>query len=146
MADNCTDELSFVILPLSGNLLIRKSVWGIPPKTVNTDSVKADMLELDAAIKRRFGNETLQNRRQGSPELEELPDPPENFLEEEDHELAEPLETPEADSYTPKSLDEYLGATLLMPHGDGMQRARVLRRQQDPLGKPVGKRPFKLGQ
>ena len=26
-----------------------------------------------------------------------------------------------------------------MPHGDGIQRARVLRQQQDPLGKPVGK-------
>ena len=61
VADNCTDELVFVILALSGNLLIWKSIWGVPPKTVNTDSVKADMLELDADIKHRFGDKTLQN-------------------------------------------------------------------------------------
>ena len=140
VADNCTDELAFVILPLSGNLLIRKSVWGIPPETLTTDSVKADMLELDAAIAKRFGDQTLHGRRRDSPDLEELPDPPPDFLEEEDTELAEPLENQDADSYTPESLDEYLGATLLLPHGDGVQRARVLRRQQDPLGKPVGKR------
>ena len=72
--------------------------------------------------------------------MDELPDPPTDFLDEEDHEMAEPLANPEADSYTPESLDKYLGATLLLPHGDGMQRARVLRQQQDPLGKPVGKR------
>ena len=28
VADNCADKLAFVILPLSSNLLIRKSVWG----------------------------------------------------------------------------------------------------------------------
>ena len=31
VADNCTDKLAFVILPLSRKLLIRKSVWGVPP-------------------------------------------------------------------------------------------------------------------
>ena len=72
--------------------------------------------------------------------MDELPDPPTDFLDEEDHEMAEPLANPEADSYTPESLDKYLGATLLLPHGDGMQRACALRQQQDPLGKPVGKR------
>ena len=42
VANNCTDELTFVILPLSSNLLIQKSLWGVPPKMVNTDSVKAN--------------------------------------------------------------------------------------------------------
>ena len=139
VADNCTNKLAFVILPLSGKLLICKSVWGVPPETVNTDSVKADMLELDAAIKCYFGDQTLENKRKRSLNLKELAEPSIDFLEEDDHKLAEPLNTPEADSYTPELLDKYLGATLLMPHGDGMQRARVLRRQQDPLGKPVRK-------
>ena len=80
IADNCTNKLAFIIVPLSGNLVTRKSIWGIPPKTVNTDSTKANMLELDAAIKQHFGDNTLKNWWGSSPDLEELPKLPLDFL------------------------------------------------------------------
>ena len=91
------------------------------------ETVMANMLELDAAIQRRSGDQTLENKRKRSLNLKELAEPSIDFLEEDDQELAEPLNNHKADSYTPELLDKYLGATLLMPQGDGMQRARVLR-------------------
>ena len=59
IADNCTGELTFIILPMFGNIVISKSVWGVPPKTSDTDAVKADILELDSAIHHCFGNHIL---------------------------------------------------------------------------------------
>ena len=40
--------------------------------------------------------------------------------------MADPLDVQNADAYTPEAMDEYLGATLLLPHRDGMQRAHVV--------------------
>ena len=59
VADNCTDPMAYVILPKSGNLLIRKSVWGIPPEELHTDPVQAELLDLDSSISKRFRDMTL---------------------------------------------------------------------------------------
>ena len=112
VADNCTDELAFIILPLSGNLIIRKSVWGIPPETLSTDAGKADILELDGAIACRFGDATLKKRPR-----EDFQDPPTDFFnDEKETDMPNPLDVQDADVYTPEAMDKYLSATLLLPH------------------------------
>ena len=35
--------------------------------------------------------------------------------------------------------DEYLNAEVMLPHGEGMQAARVVRRMKDDLGTVIGK-------
>jgi hypothetical protein len=42
-------------------------------------------------------------------------------------------------SYTQDTMDQYLGAQINMPVGDGHMRAKVKRRKKDEEGKPIGK-------
>ena len=145
VADNCMDELAYVFLPKSGKLVTQKSVWVVPPDALGSDSVKAEMLELDAAIERCFGDATLKNYDPKTMSgLEELTEPPPDLFEGDEDDpitFSEPDEkNVDADEYTPESMDEYLSAELLMPHGDGMQCARVIQCHCDDDGKPLGLR------
>ena len=145
VADNCEDKLAYVILTKNGDLMVRKSVWGIPPEEMSAMSTQADILEMDRNIEARFGDSTLDTKKvpkSDLDDLEELEEPPVDLFEEDPDpiEFADPLDMPEADGHTPEAMDEHLTATLLLPHGEGMQRARVLRRYRNDEGIPVGKR------
>lgn len=58
------------------------------------------------------------------------------FIEEEN----QLYESPEMDSFTPESYDEYLSAQVILPCGDTMQHGEVVRCRQDHGGRPIGKR------
>ena len=126
-------------------------MWSIDPHKLHTDEVQADILELDLAIARRFGDETLNLDSTGKvrakdletvPTIDSLPPiPPGLFDGDEDDpiEFAEPdPKLQDADMYTPDAMEQYLNAELLLPHGDSMQRARVLRRHRDEDGYLTG--------
>jgi len=153
VADNCTDELAWVVLPRSGGPITRKSVWAIPPHKLKTDAVVADMLALDMAISDRFGDGTLNLNAQGTvraneeslesvPDMDDLPPIPVDLFEGDEDDpivFAQPdPEAVDADQFTPDEMDKYLHTELLLPHGDGMQRARVVRRQRDDDGNLMG--------
>ena len=151
VADNCTDELAYIVLPRTGRIVVRKSVWAVEPHKVNDVAVQADLLELDTSINERYGDETLNLDRTGAvragnlhSEPDTLPDPPPDLFDDEDEPIITPEEPDagpkEADLFTPEAMDEYLSTELLLPHGDSMQRARVVRRKRDESGLPVGQR------
>ena len=154
VADNCTDELSYMVLPKSGRPMVRKSVWAIPPDQYNTDAMQADMIELDKSINDMFGDQTLNLNAAGSvqntelqdvPSIEDFPPPPPDLFEGDERDILETVEDEdskptEADLFTPEAMDEYLSAELLMPHGEGMKRARVVSRHKDEDGNPIGRR------
>jgi hypothetical protein len=48
--------------------------------------------------------------------------------------------TPEADSFTPESYDEYLLAQVSLPVGGEFKRGEVIRRKRDHNGRPIGVR------
>lgn len=52
------------------------------------------------------------------------------FIEEEN----QLYESPEMDSFTPESYDEYLSAQVILPCGDTMQHGEVVRCRQDHGG------------
>jgi hypothetical protein len=62
--------------------------------------------------------------------------PMEIFPEIED-DLAE-YDTSEADSFTPKSYDEYLLAQMVLPVGGELRKGQVTQRLQDHNGNPIG--------
>jgi hypothetical protein len=151
VADNCTDELAYYILPKSCIPIVRKSVWAVPPEMLKTDAVQADILELDSSIRNKLGPREVLSSGDGDDEegkrttiYDYFPEaPPELFEGDEDDpiDFVDPdQELKEADEYTPEEMDEYLSAELLMPHGDSMQHARVMRRVKDDDGIPLGKR------
>ena len=153
VADNCTDELAYVILPKTGRIQIRKSVWAVEPDEFNVLETQADILEYDKVIQERFGDKTLKSSNTGSatnssmpiePTVDELPPPPPELFEGDEDDNVEPFQPNEhskdADGFTPEAMDEYLTAELLLPHGDTMQRARVVTRHKDEAGLPIGRR------
>ena len=152
VADNATDHLAYVILAKSGHIVVRKSVWAIESNGFNDLEVQAELLEFDHLINQRYGDQTLNLTRDGRvrakdlPEtltIDELEDPPPDIFEGDEADPIEPFEpnehSQEADDFTPEAMDEYLSAELLLPHGDQMQRARVIKRQRDEAGLPVGR-------
>ena len=73
VADNCTNELAYVILSKTGQIQIQKSFWAIEPHKMNYLAVQADLLELNTAINNRFGNKTLKPNRKGEVRATDLP-------------------------------------------------------------------------
>jgi hypothetical protein len=51
---------------------------------------------------------------------------------------AEVYTTPEADTFTPESFDEYLSAQVALPVGGEARRGQVVRWKRDHNGRPVG--------
>ena len=50
-----------------------------------------------------------------------------------------PPPVPEANKVTPKALDNYVGARVMLPRGDGFDPGRVKSRKQDADGNVAGK-------
>ena len=73
VADNCTDELAYVILPKTGRILIWKSVWAIELHKMNDLAVQADLFELNTAIDNMFGDKTLKLNCKGEVRATDLP-------------------------------------------------------------------------
>ena len=150
VADNCTDELAFVVISATGIPMTRKSVWSIKPELKNTDAVQADITELNLALDDRFGDKTLDLNASGRvradnledlPQIgEALPPPPPNLWEDDELiQFEEPdKELKDAEAYTPDEMDKYLNTELLLPHGEHMQRARVVSRRKDNEGNLIG--------
>ena len=150
VADNCSDELAYVVITSSGIPMTRKSVWAIPPEQLKTDRVQADILELNQALDDRFGDKTLQLSSRGKvnatdletiPGIDEFlpPPPPDLWVDDEAISFVNPdPHLQDADGTTTEDTDKYLNAELLLPHGESMQRARVVRRKVGDDGTPVG--------
>ena len=123
VAENSTDELAYVILPKSGIPLTRKSVWAIPPETLKTNSVVADVLELDTAINGKLASKDKGAVRAGIEEYEYFPEAPSDIFDGDESdpiEFTDHSDLKDADDYTPAEMDEFLSAELLLPHGDKM--------------------------
>ena len=134
IAESCTDDMAFSILTKSGNVIIRKSIWGLTNEELRDPTITRRLKELDDSINHRIGDDTVDTAP---------PDPDDVLHPGED----EGLELPpnqggslELHDVTPEELDEYLSKELLIPRGGDMVRARVLKRTRDGDGIPIGRR------
>ena len=146
LATDCTDDMAYYIVPESGIPIVRKNVWSIPDDDLKTPAIADKILAYDVAIAQKLKWESKAKKRKAGADApeEHFPDPPE-FLFEDDHE--DPVEPAfpegtarEADDYTPKELDEYLTADVMLPHGGESARAKIIGRTKDPHGNPIGLR------
>ena len=60
--------------------------------------------------------------------------------EEGEFEPEEPTEIPEADAYTHDAFDEYIGAQMMIPKGEGRVQGTIRKRARTDDGNPVGRR------
>jgi hypothetical protein len=104
--------------------------------------MQANLKALDDAIAKRLGDE-LNDSQLDDDMLDNLPSVPLDLFEDDD-EAIDPVDPdvsrPEADDFTRETLDEYLTAKVLLPHGGDLQKATVRTRVKDRDGLPTGRR------
>jgi len=136
LAENSTDDMAFVILPETGIPITRKDVWAIPDDDMKTEPIMSRMKQYDDKIRARLSDKKDSDAN--------FPPPPlllfEDDTPEDDLRVNLDDDYPEADEFTPESMDEYLTAQVLLPHGGETARATVKARSRDMQGNPVGKR------
>lgn len=136
LADNCTDDMAYVVVTETGIPIVRKDIWAISEDDQKDPIIMKRIKEVDEAIRTKLAG-TLGNK-------DGLSDPPPSLFDDEPEEeisLIEPeRQAVEADDYTPEELDEYLTTEVVLPHGGESARATVIGRVKDKDGRPVGQR------
>lgn len=138
--EGAEDELAFQILTDTGHVVTRKSVWAVSDDDRKTPQVMALIQNLAMKVNERLGDDQGDN----DPDLSDVfPIPPGDFFDED--ELVDPIEpdaraVPEQDDFTPEAYDEYLAATIALPHGGEPSKATVISRRHGADGNPIGRR------
>jgi hypothetical protein len=127
------------VLPASCRPIARSSVTPLTEDERQNPDIQERLQELDEAITARIGDKTT--RATNNKDLETLfPTVPDDIYADDDDSEPNPDDMPEADDFTPESLDEYLTAEVLLPLGGDVTKARVIGRKRDADGNPVGRR------
>ena len=135
VAHRVGSDMCFWVLKENGNVLARTTVQHIPELDLRKDEIKQRLIEYDEAVTLRLDdtNFIIQN-----PEGFALDDIDNDEAAEELAPRQASFTTPEQDDYTPEAYDQYLGAELLLPHGDTMVTGRVVKRAKGEDGNPIG--------
>jgi hypothetical protein len=114
VSENCIDEMASVILTGKGQVIIRKSIWGLSANDLIDECINSKINTSIASV---------------------ISMPPKYLFNSEDDELIEPLDEGLASlglqDTTPAELDEYLMAQLLIPVGGERVPAKVLKQKLD---------------
>jgi hypothetical protein len=146
VASDVGQAMTFWILPESCIPIARSSVACVFPEVAATDEFKADLAEVDLAIKTKIGNsKTVEENQVIEGQLANLVSGPtddvfKGYANKDFHPLEEAAEKAEANNYMPETLDKYLTAEVLLPTGGELLRGVVKARKHDADGNPVGTR------
>ena len=145
VAHRIGSDLCYWVIDDKGNILARTTVQHVTDLDRKKPETAVRIKAFDDALTLKLGDET-----------HELPDvvPGSSFfledLEFDESGIAKPEEpeTPayadgeegavEQDDFTPDAMDNYLNSELLLPDGDNMIRARVVKRAKGEDGNPIG--------
>jgi len=133
VAHRIGSDMCYWVLTKTGTVLAHTTVQRVTTDNTNTASVKDKMNSFTEAIKIRLDDHDhiLSTPSDGL------------ILDDEDDDTNDKPEEetkPEQDNYTEEAYDTYLGAELLIPHGDAYVLGRVIKRLRDQDGNPVGTR------
>ena len=135
VAHRIGSALCYWVLKENGHVLARTTVQHVTDDDLRTDSIRQRITEYDERINERLND---QNFIDETPDGDMLKN--DIFLEDEDP-VRQEDEGPgvELDGHDADSLDQYIGAELLLPKGDKFVRGRVTKRLRGPDGEPIGK-------
>ena len=138
--DNC-----HWILPISCRPIARSTVFLIgdesPERAQHTIEAKQ---HFDEKVQDRIGDSKRQSEVEEDfdglfPSIEEVQEAERDA--DDDIEPLEPESTKsDADDFTPESMDEYISASVLLPRGEDVVRAKVVGRTHGRDGNPLGVR------
>jgi hypothetical protein len=126
VAEQCTDQLAYLVITNKSQILVRKSVWAVSDAELKQAYVKSMLEKLDTSINKDNNtdeNDILYPAREPNVEPNEKEGP-----------------AIEMHGTTPEELDEYLTKEVLLPRGGELVTARVLKRTRDGDGIPTGSR------
>jgi hypothetical protein len=127
----------YYILASTGKVYVTNTAMKIPAVDTFLHDIKRKMDRLDKYIEKKIGDgiEKSEEKFSGYPDSGDLFD-----ADEPDIPLEPEALMPEVTDVTAEEYDEYIGAEVLMPSGDGTMVTVVQRRTLNDDGKPVGLR------
>ena len=133
VAHRVGSDMCYWILKPNGHVLARTTVQHVPDLDLKKDEVKEKLQDFDNAVAVRLNDHSFLLPNVGGMYLDDIDD---DDYEGERDKIS--YDAPEQDDYTPEAYDQYLGAELLLPHGDEMVTGRVVKRARGQDGNPIG--------
>jgi hypothetical protein len=134
IAESCVDEMAYYVLTHKGNVVTRKSVWGLTADELRDPVIGKNIASFDISVRILLEPKPVKT--------DDLP--PNDVLHPGDDETLQVTVDdnghPEFHSVTPEELDEYIHTQLILPRGGDMVSARVLKRARDGDNVPIGRR------
>lgn len=121
------------ILPSSARPIVRSTVQALSTDELSLPEIKIRIQDLDYAIRDKIATSD-----------DNFPDPPTELQDEDDtlNDLYDPMEPdaerPEAGDYTPKALDNLIGAEVILPQGNVLVPSVVIGQKCNLSGNPIG--------
>ena len=130
------------VLPISCRPIARSTVFLIGDEIERTPHMTEAKLQFDDEVQSKIGDKRRQSEVDEDfeglfPSLEEIREA-EQDADDDIGPLGSDLR--EADEFTPEAMDEYIAASVLLPRGEDVVRAKVVGRKHGRDGNPVGVR------
>jgi hypothetical protein len=125
--------MCYWVINEKGNVLARTTVQHVPELDLRTDQMKEKAETFERTLNARLNdaNFIVENAEA------------EGFYMDDivfDDDVMEETNAIEQDNYTDDAYDQYVGAELLLPHGDDMVHGKVIKRACGEDGNPIRKR------
>ena len=137
VAHRVGSDMCYWILKSNGNVLARTTVQHIPELELRKDDIREKLQRYDDEVEGRLRDTNFLLPNVEGMYLEDIESDDDDLVAGSGDENS-PYTTPEQDDYTPDTYDQYLGAELLLPHGDNMVAGRVTKRARGQDGNPIG--------
>jgi len=133
VAHRVVSDLCYWILTEKAKVIARTTVQRVISNDLQTAEVQQAMKAFGESVTQRLNEDShVIQPLAGGLVLDDKDGDPVDESEEQPQ--------PHQDDFTPESYDAYLGAELLVPHGDTFLRGRVIKRSHDEDGNPIGVR------
>jgi hypothetical protein len=125
--------MCYWVINEKGSILARTTVQHVPELDLLTDKIKDKVEIFEKTLKERLDdtNFIVENAEAQGFYMDDIV--------YDDDEMEE-TNAVEQDDYTDDAYDQYVGAELLLPHGDQMVHGKVIKRARGEDGNPIGKR------
>jgi hypothetical protein len=129
-------DMCYWVINENGNVLARTTVQHVPDIDLMTDMIRNKAEAFQNALVTRLddANFMADNAEAEGFYMEDI-----IYDDIDDEEMVEQYAI-EQDDYTDDAYDQYVGAELMVPHGDEMVPEKVIKRARGEYGNPIGRR------
>jgi hypothetical protein len=136
VAHRVGSDMCYWVINENGDVLARTTVQHVPEIDLRTELVRKKAEDFENSLKNRLDdtNFLINDAESEGFYKEDI-----IFDDIDDEEMVEENAI-EQDDFTDDAYDQYVGAELLLPHGDDMVHGKVVKRARGDDGNPIGRR------